>query len=267
MIRPARLAPLLLPLAACETLDAGSDVAAARALGRAQPALEAQQAVLVALDSCPAEQCADLQSLALRAQERFGGCLALQSIQVSESACTYMTGELAAELRLVGCELGLGRPVSGTVSVVQRFGANGVERFFEAAIASGDHGIASCGLVRPSAAGGHALGFDAVVQGAGGGEVAFFWDGSARQEQDETFIRNGSYVAEFVADDGLTYAVQGKTEAIERARGDSLPSAGVVTFNGVDGEARMEFGPETPRTGGIRLVRSDGGTETVVVER
>lgn len=263
MNRRFLVASSILALAACDAVTAGDDAAVAQAIGAVQPALEAQSALLVTMDSC--ESCTTLEELGAYLGNTLGppSCVDVKPIAAVESACTRLNGRRAAQVTMNGCELGLGRVVSGTLVVHQGEGSS--IRFFETDLALGDHGVVACG--QASGAGGvHSLAFDAVAHGARGGDVLLTWNGPAWVKGEEIF-RAGTLNAQFTGSDGVGYLVDGEASAIARGAGVSLPHAGRITFQGTDGPATMEFAADTPSTGGVHLTRSNGVRETVIVAR
>lgn len=263
MTRRILLATSILALAGCDAVTAGDDAAVAQAIGAIQPALEAQSALLVTMDSCT--DCTTLEELGSYLGSALGpaSCVDVKPVASVESACTKLNGRRAARVTLNGCELGLGRLVSGTLLVHQAEGS--AVRYFETDLALGDHGVVACG--QASGAGGvHSLAFDAVAHGATGGDVLLSWNGPAWVDGDEIF-RAGTLNAQFTGSDGVGYLVDGEASNIARGAGASLPHAGRISFQGTDGTATLEFGADTPRTGGIHLTRSNGVRETVIVAR
>ncbi|WP_373045940.1 hypothetical protein [Vulgatibacter sp.] len=262
MIRRILLGTTLAALAGCGEPPLGDDAVVAQALGGIQPSLEAQNALLVAMDDCPS--CANLQELGNYLGATLGSCARVEAVSKAESACTKIAGRSAARVSLNGCDFELGRPVSGTLVVTQADGS--VMRYFETDLSTGDHGVVSCGEVS-GAGGGHSLAFDAVAHGPTGGDVLLFWSGPTSADAQGTFVRSGSVNLQFTGGDGVGYIVEAEASQLKRAAGQSLPHAGSIAFQGLEGMAKIEFGAESPTTGGIRLTRSNGVVETVVVAR
>ena len=248
-------------LSACEPVATGDDAAVGLAIGAVQPALEAQTALLTAIDACT--DCTDLDDLRGHLQTTLGACATVRAFPSAKSACTWVNGRSALEVAAVGCDLGLGRAVSGTVLVAQADGST--IRHFETDVVLGDHGVVACGQI---SGGGpdHHLAFEAVAHGTTGGDVLISWSGPTRVREG-VVEREGTIGAQFTGSDGVGYLVQGEASGLRRADGNSLPHAGRIAFQGTDGAAAIEFAADTPTTGGIRLLRSDGRTETLVVAR
>jgi len=261
-LRPSILLVPAILLAACAPVSTGDDAAVAQALGAVQPALEAQSALLVAVDAC--EGCDTLQELAGFLATELAACATVRPVDAAESACTRLDGRPAAEVQLSGCILGFGRPISGTLLVTQAEGS--AVRHFETDLIAGDHGVVACGEVVGSGRV-HSIAFDAVAHGATGGDVLLAWRGPAWREDDGRSLRAGTLEAQFTGTDGVGYLVTGEATGLARAEGDTLPHAGRIAFQGTDGQAAIEFAPETPTTGGLHLLRPDGRRETVVVAR
>ena len=271
MIRRILLASSLVAFGACVDTTEGSDTAVGLALGTVQVSLEAQSALLAAVDSCA--NCVTLQDLGNHVRDTLGACATVSAISKaaeSDQSCEkegsgshLLIGKPLVRVDMTGCDLGLGRPVSGKMLVTQADGS--VLRYYETDLVTGDHGVASCGQVS-GAAGGHSIGYNAVAHGPTGGDVFLYWNGPASVAGAEN-VRSGVFAASFTAADGIGYEVDGEASSLSRTTGDSLPHAGRITFAGIAGRASLEFGAETPTTGGIRLTRSDGVQETVIVAR
>lgn len=265
MIRRILVASTLVALAGCVEPTGGDDTVVALAIGGVQPALEAQNALLVAMDSCAG--CDTLQELGNHIGSTLGTCASLSAVSQAtkdDVDCEgegLLIGKPLVKVALNGCDLGLGKPVSGNLFVTQAEGS--VLRFFETDLIAGDHGVAACGQVS-GAGGGHSLAFDSVAHGPVGGDVLFSWIGPASIDGD-AHVRSGTIGVSFVGSDGIGYEVDGEASSITRAKGDSLPHAGRITFEGVQGRASIDFGDETPTTGGIKLTRSDGVQQTVIL--
>jgi hypothetical protein len=261
MIRRILITSILVALSGCEPVQAGDDAAVAQAIGAVQPSLEAQSALLVGMNSCVG--CKNLQELGNYLGSSLKDCATVEAVPAAESACTRLSGKLAAKVKLDSCDLGLGRPVSGTLVVAQADGS--VMRYFETDLQSGDHGVVSCGQIS-GVSGVHNIAFDAVAHGPTGGDVLLAWNGPA-WTNDGLLLRAGSVVAQFTGSDGVGYAIEGEASDIARGANATLPHAGKISFQGTEGTAVIEFGRDTPATGGIHLTRSNGGRETVVVAR
>ena len=138
-------------------------------------------------------------------------------------------------------------------------------RFYETDLFSGDSGAAACGQVS-GAGGAHSISYATVAHGATGGDVEFYWVGPATIDG-ANHVRSGTFAARFVGADGIGYEVEGEGSSLTRAPGENLPHAGLMSFQGKEGTAKLEFGAETPSTGGIRLTRSNGMQETLIIPR
>ena len=262
MIRRFLLTGTLVALSGCVDADGGI---VALAIGTVQPSLEAQSALLLALDSCAT--CPTLQELGNHIGGTLGPCAtvsALSKASADDVQCdNLLVGHPLVRVAMNACDLGLGRPLSGTLLVTQ--GEGSVLRYFETDLITGDHGVAACGQVS-GAGGGHSIAFDAVAHGPTGGDVLLYWNGPASIDG-TSHVRSGSISASFMGADGVGYEVDGEASLLTRAKGATLPHTGRISFEGVEGRASIEFGADTPTTGGIRLTRSNGLQETVVIGR
>lgn len=253
---------LLLALAACDPVVAGDDAAVAQAIGGVQPALEAQGALLL---HAACEDCGDLQELGAWLGDRFAACGTVRSVFSAESQCPQLQGQNAVVLEFNGCDLGVGKAVSGQLLLARSGGS--AYTAFDLELAAGEHGALACGTTSMRR-GLLSVDFEALAHGAQGGDVLVRWTlGRMEEASDGDLVRDGKIEAQFTGADGVGYVVHGEGRELSRKQGDSLPHAGSIQFQGTDGPARLEFGEETPRTGGILLQRSDGRQETVVVAR
>ncbi len=266
MIRKVVLASSFLALAGtgCVDTTGGDDAAVALAIGTVQGALEAQSALLVGLDSCTT--CTNLQELGLYLEKELGSCASMSSLSKASADdvnCTDLLGKPVGKVALNSCDLGLGKPISGTLLVTQASGS--VLRYYETDLISGDSGVAACGQVS-GAGGAHSINYASVAHGPSGGDVEFYWVGPATIDG-ANHVRSGTFAARFVGADGIGYEVEGEGSSLTRASGSNLPHAGLMSFQGKEGTAKIEFGADTPLTGGIRLTRSNGVQETVIIPR